>query len=153
MSTRAVCAGVVLFLLLFAWPSVAQEQVGVRAGISEDPDQFVFGGHIETAPRLERLVFRPNVEVGIGNDLVLIAFNLEFVYKIPLTTNPWTAYVGAGPALNIYSFDHGRGRDDTEAEGGFNILIGAEHDGGLFGEFKVGASDSPDLKLMVGFSF
>jgi len=31
--------------------------------------------------------------------------------------------------------------------------IGAEHDGGLFGEFKIGVSDSPDLKLMVGYSF
>ena len=153
MSTRAVRVGVVLVLLLCAWPSVAQEQVGVRAGISGDPDQFVFGGHIETAPLLERLVFRPNAEVGIGNDLVLIAINLEFAYKMPINNYYWTAYVGAGPALNIYSFDRGRGRDDTETEGGFNILIGAEHDGGLFAEFKVGASDGPDLKLMVGYSF
>ena len=38
-----------------------------------------------------------------------------------------------------------RGRDDTEVEGGFNILLGAAHGGGLFTEFKIGASNSPDL--------
>ena len=85
-----------------------------------------------------------------------MAFNLEFAYKIPLDDNPWTVYIGAGPALNILSFsddDDRRGRDDTEVEGGFNIVLGAEHSGGLFTEFKIGASDSPDLKLMIGYSF
>ncbi len=147
---------VATLVIACASSSAAQEHVGIRVGVSGDPDQFVFGGHIETAPLLDRLVFRPNAEIGIGNDLVLIAFNLEFAYKIPLEDNPWTAYVGAGPALNILSFsDDGgrRGRDDTEIEGGFNFLLGAEHDGGLFTEFKVGASDSPDLKFMVGYSF
>ncbi len=81
---------------------------------------------------------------------------MEFAYKMPLEDSPWTVYVGAGPALNILSFsDDGdrRGRDDTEVEGGFNILLGAEHAEGLFTEFKVGVSDSPDLKFMVGYSF
>ena len=132
----------------------AQQRAGVRAGVSGDPGQFVFGGHIETGPLLDRLVFRPNVEIGVGDDLVLIGFNLEFAYKVPIQGRPWTVYVGAGPALNILSFDSDRrGRDDTSAEGGFNILLGIEHDGGLFTEFKVGAVDSPDLKFTVGYSF
>ena len=154
MNTKVACVGIAILTLAFANSSAAQEHVGIRVGISGDPDQFVFGGHIETAPLLERLVFRPNAEIGIGDDLVLIAFNLEFAYKMPLDDNPWTAYVGAGPALNIYSFsgDRGRGRDGTSAEGGFNILVGAEHDDGLFTEFKIGASDSPDLKFMIGYS-
>ena len=145
-----------MLTLGFASLGAAQEQVGIRAGVSGDPDQFVFGGHIETSPLLDRLVFRPNAEIGIGDDLVLIALNLEFAYKIPIEDNPWTVYVGAGPALNILSFSDngdGRGRDDTDVEGGFNILLGAEHGGGLFTEFKVGASHSPDVKFMVGYSF
>ena len=134
----------------------AQEQVGIRVGLSGDPDQFVFGGHIETSPLLDRLVFRPNVEIGLGDDLVVIALNLEFAYKIPIEDQPLTVYIGAGPALNILSFsDDGRfrGRNDTDIEGGFNILVGLEHDGGLFTEFKVGASNSPELKLIVGYAF
>ena len=134
----------------------AQERVGIRVGLSGDPDQFVFGGHIETSPLLDRLVFRPNAEIGLGDDLVMIALNLEFAYKIPIEDQPLTAYIGAGPALNILSFsDDGRfrRRNDTDVEGGFNILVGLEHDGGLFAEFKVGASNSPGLKLIVGYAF
>lgn len=143
-----------MLVLALAQPGVAQEHVGIRAGLSGSPDQFVFGGHLETSPLLDRLVFRPNAEIGLGDDLVLVALNLEFAYKIPLEGKPWAAYLGAGPALNIYSFsdDRGRGRDGTDTGGGFNVLVGAEHDGGLFGEFKIGVSDSPDLKLIVGYS-
>lgn len=156
MNTKVACVSVAILSLAFAQSSAAQEHAGIRVGVSGDPDQFVFGGHIETAPLLDRLVFRPNAEIGLGSDLVLTAFNLEFAYKIPLDDSPWTIYVGAGPALNILSFsDDGgrRGRDDTELEGGFNILLGAEHGEGLFTEFKVGTSDSPDVKLMIGSSF
>ncbi len=156
MNTKLACVSVAMLTLAFANSTAAQEHVGIRVGVSGDPDQFVFGGHIETAPLLDWLVFRPNAEIGLGSDLVLIAFNLEFAYKMPLDNNPWTVYVGAGPALNILSFsdDHRRrGRDDTELEGGFNILLGAEHGEGLFTEFKVGTSDSPDLKFMIGYSF
>ncbi len=156
MNTKLACVSVAMLTLAFANSTAAQEHVGIRVGVSGDPDQFVFGGHIETAPLLDRLVFRPNAEIGLGSDLVLIAFNLEFAYKMPLEDSPWTVYVGAGPALNILSFsDDGdrRGRDDTEVEGGFNILLGAEHDEGLFTEFKIGTSDSPDLRFMIGYSF
>ncbi len=157
MNTKVAVVSVAILALGFATSSAAQERTGIRAGVSGDPDQFVFGGHIETSPLLDRLVFRPNAEIGLGNDLVLIALNLEFAYKIPIEDNPWTAYVGAGPALNILSFGdndgRGRGRDGTDVEGGFNILLGVEHDEGLFTEFKIGASGSPDLKVLVGYSF
>ncbi len=157
MNTKVAVVSVAILALGFATSSAAQEQTGIRVGVSDDPNQFVFGGHIETSPLLDSLVFRPNAEIGLGNDLVLIALNLEFAYKIPLEENPWTAYVGAGPALNILSFGdndgRGRGRDGTDVEGGFNILLGVEHDEGLFTEFKIGAGDSPDLKFIVGYSF
>ena len=129
----------------------------MKSALSADPDQFVLGGHVETSPLLDRLVFRPNAEIGVGNDLVVLGLNLEFAYKIPIEGRPWTAYIGAGPALNVLIFNdddgRGRGRDDTDVEGGFNILVGVEHEGGLFTEFKVGASGSPDLKWIVGYSF
>ena len=137
-----------------AMPTLASAQ-GIRAGVSVDPEEFVFGGHVESDPLVDRLVFRPNAEVGVGDNRVLISLNFEFVYKVPLEDNPWVVYVGAGPALNITSFgDEGRrGRDDTDVGGGFNILVGLEHPGGLFTEFKVGAIDSPNLRFTVGYSF
>lgn len=145
-----------LLVPCFAAPAAAQSlSYGVRAGVSGDPDQFVFGGHLETDPLIERLTFRPNVEVGVGDDLTLVAVNLEFAYSIPLQNQPWRVYFGGGPALNLYSFgdDHPGRRDDTELEGGFNIMLGLQHTRGLFTEFKVGVEDSPDVKFVVGYAF
>ena len=97
------------------------------------------------------MTFRPNVEVGIGDDVTLVAINLELVYTIPIDNRPWSLYAGGGPAANVYS-SRGR-RGDGDVGGGLNFLIGAQHRGGLFGELKVGAIDSPDIKLTIGYVF
>ena len=131
-------------------PAFAQDG-GIRGGISVDPDQFYFGGHLETSPLIDRLYFRPNVEVGFGDDLTLIGANMEFVYKFS-TGRAWNLYAGGGPALNIYMFD-GDGDDDSETEAGLNILVGVEQRNGLFFEFKFGAIDSPDFKFGVGYTW
>ena len=140
-------------LALAGWlaPAGANAQVapGVRAGLSLDPDQFYIGGHIETAPLVERLVFRPNVEVGFGDDSMLAAFNFEFVWMFPRRRSQWGFYAGGGPAINLYQFD-GSG-DDTD--GGFNFVGGLENRKGLFFEFKFGVAGSPDFKFGVGFTF
>jgi hypothetical protein len=128
-----------------ASPAAAQE-FGVRAGASVDPDQFYFGAHVETDPLADRIHFRPNVELGVGNDLTTVAVNLELVYKVPLRRQPWTFYGGGGPAINFYDTDRG-----SDTEGGFNLLGGLEHDKGLFFEVKLGLVDSPDFKIGVGY--
>lgn len=138
-------------VLGFAASAEAQVGAGVRAGFSADPEQFHFGGHIETRPLIERLTFRPNAEIGVGDDVTVFTANLEFAYSVPLSGQPWRVYFGAGPALVVYSVD-GPG-DNDGAGGGFNILVGAQHSGGLFGEIKVGFADSPELKVTVGFAF
>lgn len=139
--------GIVVFS---STPALAQDG-GVRGGISVDPDQFYFGGHLETSPLIDRLYFRPNVEVGFGDDLTLIAANMEFVYKFS-TRRPWNIYAGGGPALNVYMFD-GNGNDDSETDAGMNVLVGVESARGLFFEFKMGLIDSPDFKFGVGWTF
>ena len=138
-------------VLISSTPALAQDG-GIRGGISVDPDQFYFGGHLETAPLVDRLHFRPNVEIGIGDDLTLIGFNMEFVYKFTRNRS-LNLYAGAGPALNILMFDDAAGDNDAETEAGFNILVGAETPRGLFFEFKIGAMDSPDLKFGVGYTW
>ena len=119
---------------------------GLRAGVSGDPDQFYAGIHYETAPLVDRLRFRPNFEVGVGDDATLMAFNIEFAYKVPIDRKPWGLYFGGGPALVV-----GHAHDDTDAGGGFNVAVGLEHRGGLFTEFKVGAGDSAGIKFCVGY--
>lgn len=134
-------------VFLSSAPAAAQG-AGVRGGISVDPDQFYFGGHYETAPLIDHLYFRPNLEVGIGDDVTLFAANMEFVYKFAAKRD-WTIYAGGGPALNIVTSDN----NDADTNAGLNIMIGVEQRRGLFFEFKIGAIDSPDLKFGVGYTW
>ena len=148
--TRSITRLSLLLVALFALTSPAAAQDGgVRAGLTVDPDQFYFGGHLETSPLVDRLYFRPNLEVGFGDDLTLIAANMEFVYKFA-SRSGWRLYAGGGPALNVYMFD---AADDSETDAGLNLLVGVENSDGLFFEFKMGAVDSPDFKFGVGWTF
>ncbi len=144
---------VIGFFSITASSLYAQGGVGVRVGLSIDPDQFYFGGHLETGPIVENLWFRPNLEIGIGSDRTLIGVNIEFAYWIPLQSSLWNFYVGAGPAINILIFGDGPPGRDNDVEAGFNMLLGFAHDDGFFAELKVGALDSPDLKFGVGYSW
>ncbi len=149
-SYRSIWLGVVALVgLLMPAAASAQVSPGLRAGLSLDPDQFYVGGHIETDPLVERLVFRPSAEIGFGDNVTLAAFNFEFVWKFPRRRGDWGVYAGGGPAINLYQRD-GSGDD---AGGGFNFLAGLEHRNGLFFEFKLGVADSPDFKFGVGFTF
>jgi hypothetical protein len=137
-------------------PAEAQGGFGVRAGVSADPDQFFVGLHYETEPMFDRLRFRPNAEIGFGDDLTLLALNAEFAYWLPVKARQWGVYVGGGPAMNVYIFDEEhprRGDDDTEIEPGLNFLFGVQHRQGFFTELKIGAIDSPDFKFTVGYAW
>jgi hypothetical protein len=135
-----------LALVVLPSPAAAQGP-GVRAGVSSDPDQFYVGGHYETRPLVDRLHFKPNLELGFGDDVTAVGLNFEFVYKVAVD-GPWSLYAGAGPALNIYSIN-----DESFTDGGLNVLFGAETEQGLFFELKLGAIDSPDLKFGVGYTW
>jgi hypothetical protein len=148
-STRLSVFLSLLALLVVAPSPAAAQAPGVRAGISVDPDQFYFGGHYETGPLVERLHFKPNAELGFGDDVTLFGINFEFVYKF-LMRNDWTLYAGGGPAVNFYDF---KDVDDGDTEPGLNVLFGAETARALFFEVKLGAIDSPDVKFGVGWSF
>jgi hypothetical protein len=127
----------------------AQGGGGIRAGFSADPDQFFIGGHYVTKPLWDRLRFQPTVEAGFGDDRTVVAFNMEFGYWMPINQE-WQAYFGGGPAINLIS-RNGKNGDDVGP--GLNVLAGLRQRGGLFFEMKVGAFDSPDFKLAVGFTF
>ena len=134
-------------LMLFATPANAQT-FGVRAGASADPDQFFFGGHYETRPLMKNLTFRPNIEVGVGNDVTLVAFNIEFAYWIRPQQQALEGLSGRRTGGQICTT-----MTQHRSQGGFNLLVGAQHRGGPAREFKVGLIDSPDVKFGVGYAF
>jgi hypothetical protein len=139
-----------VMMLSFAAPGLAraQEGPGVQIGVSTDPGQFYFGAHYLTSPIVEHIWFRPNLEVGVGHDLTLVALNFEFIDRVPLRNTVWQLYFGGGPALNIRRFD-----ERTDSGGGVNLLVGVQHPHGLFTEIKVGLADSPSFKFGVGYTF
>jgi len=145
---RTLVCGALLAAGLAVTPAAAHAQeFGARAGVSVDPDQFYFGGHFQSEPLIDHLRFRPNVEIGVGDGVTLVGFNVEFAYFFP-TSNPWQLYAGGGPALNVINF-----HDETDVESGLNMLVGVQHSKGLFFEFKVGAFDSPEFKFGVGYTW
>ena len=140
-------AVMMLGLALWAQPAAAQVQPGVRAGVSMNPDQVYIGGHIETSPLVDRLRFRPNVEVGFGDNVTFTTFNFEFVYGFP-SRGIWHLYAGGGPSVNFF-----RAGSSTNSDGGFNLLVGAQNRGGLFFEAKIGVASGADAKFGVGYTF
>ena len=139
------------WLVAVAWVprAFAQDGPGLRAGFSASPDQFYFGGHYVTKPIWDRLRFQPNVEAGFGDDRTVVAIGMEFGYWMKVGPD-WQAYVSGGPAMNIFG-SSGKGGDDVGP--GLTVGIGLRRRGGLFFEMKVGAFDSPDFKLAVGYTF
>ncbi len=127
--------------------------VGARVGVSASPDQFYFGGHYDTGYILEHLSFRPNLEVGFGDNQTAVAFNFEFAYWIPVPNQPFKVYVGGGPALNVFRYDVPGGGTDTQAKPGFNLLGGLEHRSGLFAEMELGFIDSPSFRIGFGYTW
>lgn len=146
---RLALALAVVVLAAAALPALAQEGPGVRGGVGADPDQFFIGGHYVTRPLWDRLRFQPNVEAGFGDDSTVVALNAEFGYWVRLNAE-WNVYFGGGPAMNVISRN---GRDGTDVEPGVNLLVGLRYRSGLLFEMKVGAIDSPDFKLAVGYTF
>jgi hypothetical protein len=155
-SWKTTALTLTVLALFAAAPSPVFAQMGagfgVRAGVGADPDQFHFGVHYDTGPLFERLSFRPNLELGLGDNVTTVAANFEFAYWIPIKSRAWGVYVGGGPALVVYQFDDDHG-DDTETEPGFNLLIGVGHARGFFAEAKLGLIDSPEAKFTVGYTW
>lgn len=133
-----------------ASPASAQH-FGVRGGFSADPDQLFLGLHAQTGPVYERFQFRPNAEIGFGSNVTVVALNGEFTYPFELD-NGTALYVGAGPAINIRSFDTAT-RSDTDVGPGLNFLFGFNFARDYFAEIKLGAFDSPDFKIGIGYTF
>ena len=107
MRLFVLVAMMVMVAAVGASPAAAQG-VGVRAGVSGSPDQFYVGAHADT-PAFDRVRFRPNVELGAGQDLTLVAFNLDLVFQSKALRQPWTVLIGGGPAANLRRRDRPSG--------------------------------------------
>jgi hypothetical protein len=138
---------------------------GFRMGTALDPELFIIGVQARMGPIFTRdLWFRPNLEIGFGEITGMVALNLEFVYRLPISAreNKWSTYFGAGPALNFTNqdFEHEDATTsihwgDFSYKTGFNMLMGMQHRKGPFVEVKTSiySEPSPVLRLIAGYTF
>lgn len=54
---------------------------GPRVGLTFSPDQVHFGAHLAFGNFARHVRLQPNIEVGVGDNLTLVAVNFEGVYR------------------------------------------------------------------------
>jgi opacity protein-like surface antigen len=150
----ALCA-----VLLGAGTAAAQRPFGIqgfgpRGGVSIDPDQIHFGGQLDLGDLAPQLMLIPNIEVGVGDNVTVIAPMFEVDYRFLEDWGSWNPYLGSG--IGPVFVSHDRGGDDTElgvtVQGGIARHL-SRASGFFFLEFKLGLVDYPDAKFTVGWSF
>jgi len=159
-SHRVVLLALVVTFIAAAGPAFAQEGigvrgVGVRGGVTIDPDQAHVGLHINAGNFHEKVRFQPSFELGFGSDVITGAINLDAFYLFnPGAVQP---YAGGGLGVAIYDFDRDDrpGRNGTDVEAGLNLLGGMEWGAAnkYMLEARVGIGDIPDFKLTIGINF
>jgi hypothetical protein len=137
----------------------AVNSYGPRVGFSSNPDQLVVGGQLSVGNVTPEITFDPNVELGFGDNVTLIAFNLDMHYHFDLSGSNWRPYAGAGLGINFVSEDlpPGISADNSSTNVGGQLIGGASvptaSGNQFFGELKLGIGDVPDFKLLVGWNF
>jgi hypothetical protein len=146
-----VAAGVLLSSPAAAQPQIqrsSQSSVGFGGGASIDPEQGFVGVFWES-PRIGgRFSLRPGIDGGFGNDVRVATINIDFMARFPIGTSGWNFVQGGGPVIAIWK-DPDSGASETTAGGSY--IIGFSHDGGFFGEFRIGGGNTPNLKMGAGY--
>lgn len=123
--------------------STAFAGVGLHAGATISPDDFLIGIHWKSKPIAENLAIVPSVEAGFG-DVTMVAGNLDGHYDLQMESK-LDPYIGGGITLNWFDFDGG-----SETDFGGSVLAGITLSKKYFLETKVGIGDVPDWKIYVG---
>ncbi|HZM70279.1 MAG TPA: outer membrane beta-barrel protein [Candidatus Cryosericum sp.] len=162
---RVVPVLVVLLVMASAAPVLAQGTQGVRytgwgvrVGLSADPDQAYGGVHFDLGEFTRDVRFRPTVELGFGDDVLLLQALAE-VHYVFSKVQVWKPYVGGGLGLSYADVDDDSDfDDDSDTEVSFAAIGGVEtklkSGNGFMLELKLGFGDNdPDVKFGVGWTF
>jgi hypothetical protein len=131
------------------------KHVGLRGGLTVDPDQGHIGMHFDAGTFAPKVRFQPSIEVGFGSDRVVGMFNIDAFYAFE--PGGWAPYLGGGLGIGVVSRDRGRddGDSDVNVQAGVNLVGGFEwgetHKYLL--EARLGIGDIPDFKLTIGVNF
>jgi opacity protein-like surface antigen len=128
--------------------------VGPRVGVTIDPDQIHFGGHLDLGDLATRLMIFPEVEIGIGDNLTVVAPMFDIAYRFREDWGSWNPYLGAGIGPVFISEDHGGSNSELgmSLQGGLQKRLTSQS-GFMFLEFKLNLVDYPDVKFTLGWCF
>jgi hypothetical protein len=90
---RNLVGTVVALSLTVAAAGPAFAGVGLRTGLSLDPDDFLIGFHFRSNPLQESLFLVPSFEAGFG-DITMLAGNLDLHYRFK-TQSELKPYAGS----------------------------------------------------------
>lgn len=137
-----------------------ESSFGFRAGFSSSPDQLVLGGQMSVGEVAPNLTFDPNLDLGFGDNVTILAFNLDMHYHFDMVNSAWRPYLGGGAGIHHIQVDLPPGVGDdsfTRVAGSFILGAGVPTRSGsrFFTELKIGLGDSAtsDLKMLVGWNF
>jgi hypothetical protein len=166
---RSFASIVVTALLLFV-PAWAEDEAkdqqsdgggihlkgwGVRAGLAADPDQAIVGFHWDLGEIIEHLRLQPNVELGIGDDVLTLFGEIPVHYMFRVQSK-FTPYAGGGVVIGLAKYDRNNNKD-TSVEGGVRIIGGLQwplKSGKPFAvEANIGFGDIHDVQVKVAWTF
>jgi hypothetical protein len=131
---------------------------GLRAGVSDRPDQFLVGLQADFGELIENLRFEPNVELGLGDDQTILSVGAPVFYRWP-ESGRFDFYGGGGIAVGFVDRDEA---DDPREDDGVEFVIAPMIAGGLawpVGESEAGvelavtANELQNLKLVFRWMF
>lgn len=125
--------------------------VGPRLGLSIDPDQVHAGLAIYAADLSRNLVFQPSFDLGVGDELVGVAANMDFKCLFTQGRGHWSPYLGGGPGLFYVNETNGNGSSTDVGMNFFGGMQAPTRSGSFFGEMRLGLMNNPDVKFTVGW--
>ncbi|MBU1317659.1 MAG: hypothetical protein KKG33_07690 [candidate division Zixibacteria bacterium] len=148
-----------IFSLILTAPAIAQAGSkigflgwGPRAGLTVNPDQIHFGAHVSFGAPTTPLLIQPNVELGFGDDVTLIAINGDMSYLFRSANGAWTPSLGGELGMVRVNVD-GFGSNTDLGISIFGAIAKTMANGNqLFLEAKVGVADAPDFKATIGYT-
>jgi hypothetical protein len=135
-----------------AAPASALTHADLRAGVYSDNGGVGLGGGVLTDMGARtNWYFNPNLEAAFGDATDQLAVNADFHYDFR-SSAPYSAYLGAGPALLWQRPDRG----ETDTETGVNVLggvVGKRGEVRPFVQMKGVIADRGQVALVGGIRF
>jgi hypothetical protein len=153
MRHRVIITLAILVLLPAAASAGPFNYYGPHMGFGQGPNQTVIGGQLQWNGVAPGMAFVPGIDYGFNDVSSVVTLNGDFHYQLSHET-AWQPYVGLGAEVNVWR--DSESRDASETKTGGHLIVGAatrnRTGGRFFTELKLGFSDAPDMKMLLGWN-